>query len=52
MRLRTHPSERRHDDAVRKIEVSYPIWCEQRLIRHLKNSWMGERLTFLAWWID
>jgi hypothetical protein len=44
MRLRTHPSERRHDDAVRKIEVSHPIWCEQRLIRHLKNSWMGGRL--------
>src|SRR5277367_4680512 len=32
MRLCTHPGERRHDDAVRKIEVSYPIWCEQRLI--------------------
>src|SRR5258708_37887264 len=42
MRLRTHPSERRHDDAVRKIEVSHPIWCEQWLIRHLTNSCMNE----------
>src|SRR5258708_11617883 len=25
MRFRTHPSERRHDDAVRKIEVAHPI---------------------------
>src|ERR1700676_5000506 len=41
MRLRTHSSERRHDDAVRKIEVSHPIWCEQWLIRHLTNSCMG-----------
>src|SRR5579862_8708280 len=24
MRLRTHPDERRHDDAVRKNEVSHP----------------------------
>src|ERR1700732_1978162 len=32
VRLRTHSSERRHDDAVRKIEVSHPIGCEKRLI--------------------
>src|SRR5260221_14495581 len=32
MRLGTHPGERRHDDAVRKIEVSHSIWCEERLI--------------------
>src|SRR5580704_9670879 len=38
MRLSTHPSERRHDDAVRKIEVSHSIWCEKRLIRHHMNS--------------
>src|ERR1700751_5747583 len=38
VRSRTHPSERRHDDAVRKIEASHPIWCEQWLIRHLTNS--------------
>src|ERR1700732_4458353 len=38
MRLRAHPGERRHDDAVRKIEVSHPIWCEKRLIRHHINS--------------
>src|SRR5580692_5949026 len=42
VRLRTHPGERCHDDAVRKIEVPHSIWCEQRLIRHLMNSWMGE----------
>src|ERR1700746_1232293 len=40
MRLRTHPGERRHDDAIRKIEVSHPIWCEKRLIRHHMNSWV------------
>src|SRR6202789_4714184 len=40
-RLRTHPGERRHDDAVRKIEVSHPIWCEKRLIGHTINSWVG-----------
>src|ERR1700688_1102599 len=39
VRLRTHPSERRHDDAVRKIEVSHPIRREKWLIRHLMNSW-------------
>src|SRR5277367_2582925 len=33
MRLRAHPGERRHDDAVRKIEVSHSISCEQWLIR-------------------
>src|SRR5579864_4720369 len=38
VRLRTHPGEGGHDDAVRKIEVSHPIWCEQWLIRHLMNS--------------
>src|SRR5882757_6433974 len=37
MRLRTHPGEWRHDDAVSKIEVSHPIWCEERLIRHHMN---------------
>src|SRR5580698_3045148 len=37
-RLGTHPGERRHDDAVRKIEVSHWIWCEKRLIRHHLNS--------------
>src|ERR1700727_166992 len=41
MRLRTHPSERRHDDAVRKVEVSHPIWREKWLIRHYMNSCMG-----------
>src|ERR1700692_787787 len=40
MRLGTHPGERRHDDAVRKIEVSHSIWCEKRLIRHHMNSCM------------
>src|ERR1700750_2463028 len=38
MRLGTHPGERRHDDAVRKIEVSHSIWFEKRLIRHYLNS--------------
>src|SRR6202789_1980450 len=33
-RLRTHPGERRHDDAVRKIEVSHRIWKEKRPKRH------------------
>src|SRR5229473_7390748 len=42
MRLRTHPGERRHDDAVRKSKVSHPIWCEKWLIRHHMNSCMGE----------
>src|ERR1700693_4250716 len=41
MRLRTHPGEWRHDDAVRKIEVSHPIWCEKCLIRHHMNSLDG-----------
>ncbi len=40
MRLRTHPGERRHDDAVRKIDVSHSIRCEKRLIRHHRNSCM------------
>src|SRR5258708_29064890 len=44
MRLRTHSGERRHDDAVRKIEVSHPIWCEEWLIRHHMNSCMGEAI--------
>src|SRR5258707_12622434 len=34
MRLRTHSSEGRHDDTVRKIEVSHSICCEKRLIRN------------------
>src|SRR5437899_10487851 len=38
VRLGTHSGERRHNDAVRKIEVSHPIWCEKRLIRHYGNS--------------
>src|ERR1700733_9530178 len=42
VRLRAHPRERRHDDAVRKIEVPHPIWREKWLIRHLMNSWTGE----------
>src|ERR1700722_17013666 len=41
MRLRAHPGEWRHDDAVRKIEVSHPIWCEKCLIRHHMNSLDG-----------
>jgi hypothetical protein len=41
MRLRTHPGERRHDNTVRKIEVSHPIWCEKRLTRHHMNPWLG-----------
>src|SRR5258708_11928011 len=45
MRLRTHPGERRHDDAVRKIELSHPIWCEKWLIRHHMNLCMGEAVT-------
>src|SRR5216683_2914213 len=45
MGLYTHPSERRHYDAVRKIEFSHPIWCEKRLIRHLMNSYVGEAAT-------
>src|ERR1700740_3769009 len=40
VRLRTHPGERRHDDAVRKMEFSPPISCEKRLIRHHINSWI------------
>jgi hypothetical protein len=40
--LSTHPGERRHDDAIRKIEVSHPIWREKRLIRHHMNSCIGE----------
>src|SRR5882672_12388069 len=45
MRLGTHPGERRHNDAVRKIEVAHPIWCEKRLIRHYVNSCLsGSRL--------
>src|SRR5580658_7212311 len=46
-----HPRERRHDDAVRKIEVSHPIWCEKWLIRHHMNSSMGEAVssTILCW---
>src|SRR6201998_903591 len=40
MRLGTHPGERRHDDAVRKIEVSHSIWFEKRLIQHHSNSCM------------
>src|ERR1700732_373867 len=46
MRLSAHPGERRNDDAVRKIEVSHPIWCEKRLIRHHMNS-CAERLNML-----
>ena len=38
VRLRTHSSERGHDDAVGKVEVPHPIWCEQWLSRHLMNS--------------
>src|SRR5579862_5649361 len=38
MRLRTHARERRHNDAVRKIEISHSIWCKKRLIRHYMNS--------------
>jgi len=34
----THPGEGGHDDAVRKIELSHPLWSEQWLIRHLTNS--------------
>src|ERR1700723_2532223 len=37
MRLRAHPGERRHDDAVRKIEVSHPTWCEKWLTPHHMN---------------
>src|ERR1700746_508905 len=32
VRLRAHPSERCHNDAIRKVEVSHPIWHEKRLI--------------------
>src|ERR1700733_12169282 len=42
MRLRTHPGERRHDDAVRKIEGSHSLWCEQRLIGHHTISCIDE----------
>src|SRR6267154_1065045 len=49
MRLRTHPSERCHDDAVRKVEVSHSIWCEKRLIRHHMNSW---RTVALIWTVS
>ena len=45
MRLRTHPGERRHDDAVRKIEVSHLIWCEKWLIPHHMNPSVGEDLA-------
>src|ERR1700733_14170022 len=38
MRLRAHPGERGHDDAVRKIEVSNSIWCEKWLIRNFTKS--------------
>src|SRR6202030_1029277 len=40
MRLCAHPGERRHDDAVRKIEVSHPIWCEKWLTPHHMNPRM------------
>src|ERR1700679_242891 len=47
----THPSERRHDDAVRKIEVSHSIGCEKRLIRHHMNPWMCEAVsTAVLFW--
>src|SRR5580704_7343599 len=46
MRLRTHPGERRHDNPVRKIEVSHPIGREKRLIRHRINSCI-DRLNVL-----
>src|SRR6266851_2695849 len=39
--LGAHPGERRHDDAVRKIEVSHSIWREKWLIRHHMNPYMG-----------
>ncbi len=42
MRLSAHPGEWRHDDAVRKIEVSHSIRCEKRLIRHHTNSCIDE----------
>src|ERR1700751_407481 len=45
MWLGTHPGERRHDDAVRKIEASHAIWCEERLIRHHMNSYIREADT-------
>src|SRR5580658_4242414 len=51
MRLRTHPRERRHDDAVRKIEVSHLIWCEKWLIPHQRNPRMREAVSssILSW---
>src|ERR1700690_3462496 len=46
VRSRAHSSERRHHDAVRKIDVSHPIWYEKRLIRHHMNSCV-DRLNVL-----
>src|ERR1700739_4435143 len=45
MWLGTHPGERRHDDAVRKIAPSHAIGCEERLIRHHMNSYIREADT-------
>src|ERR1700722_6183803 len=46
VRLRAHPGERRHDDAVRKVEVAHPIWHEKWLTWHHMNSCM-DRLNVL-----
>src|SRR3984957_2157287 len=46
MRLRTHPGEWSHNDAVRKIEVSHSKWREKGLIRHHMSS-CSERLHLL-----
>src|ERR1700724_796279 len=40
--LGAHPSERRHDDTIRKIKVSHPIRREKWLIRHPVNSRLGD----------
>jgi hypothetical protein len=47
----THPGERCHDNAVRKIEVSHLIWFEKWLIPHHMNPCMGEAVssTGLFW---
>src|SRR5580658_952905 len=44
--MSTHPSERRHDDSVREIDVSHSIWCEKWLIRNHMNSCI-DRLNVL-----
>jgi hypothetical protein len=40
--LGAHPSERRHDDTIRKIKISHPIRRKKWLTRHQITSCIGE----------